>query len=94
MWSSSEPMHTLAEWVVRLVLLYALVGVIFGIAFVLRGVNRIDPVAPESTWGFRLVILPGVVALWPLLARRWLRGSGPPEERNAHRLAARRRTQP
>lgn len=87
-------MELLAEWLVRLVLLYALVGVIFGIPFVLRGVNRIDPVAPQSTRGFRLVILPGVVAFWPLLAVRWLRGSGPPEERNAHRLAARRRTQP
>ncbi len=87
-------MNILAEWLVRLALLYALVGVIFGISFILRGANRIDPIAPESTRGFRLIILPGVVAFWPLLARRWLRGSGPPEERTAHRLAARRQAQP
>ena len=68
---------------------YVVAGVAFAVPFVLRGVNRVDPVAGEGTWGFRLIIVPGVVALWPLLALRWLRGSGPPEETNAHRIAAR-----
>ena len=71
-------------------LLYLGIGVVFGIPFVWRGVHRIDPSAPGSTWGFRLLILPGVVALWPVLAMRWLAGTPPAEERNAHRLAARR----
>ena len=70
--------------------LYLLAGLLFAVPFVLRGVNRIDPVARESTWGFRLIILPGVVALWPLLAHRWRRGQGPPLEKNAHRRAAKR----
>ena len=50
--------------------LYLLAGLLFAVPFVLRGVNRIDPVAHEGSWGFRLIILPGVVALWPLLLRR------------------------
>ncbi len=74
-------MALFVEWLVRIALLYMLVGVVFGIPFVLRGANRIDPVAPGSSWGFRLMILPGVAALWPLLALRWIRRSGPPEER-------------
>jgi len=57
--------------------LYLLVGLLFAVPFVLRGVNRIDPVARKGTWGFRLIILPGVVALWPLLLNRWRRGQGP-----------------
>lgn len=69
---------------------YLLGGVLFAVPFVLRGVNRIDPVAREGTWGFRLLILPGVVALWPLLLGRWVRGEGPPQEKNAHRRAAKR----
>ena len=68
--------------------LYVLAGLLFAVPFVLRGVNRIDPVARAGTWGFRLIILPGIVALWPLLARRWWRGQGPPREKNAHRRAA------
>jgi hypothetical protein len=79
-----------ATWIVRLLGLYAGVGILFAVPFVWRGAGRIDPVAREATPGFRLVILPGVIALWPLLARRWLAGaSAPPEECNAHRRRAR-----
>jgi len=69
---------------------YLAVGAVFAVAFVLRGAARIDPAARGASWGFRLAILPGAAALWPLLARRWARGTPPPEERNAHRDAARR----
>jgi hypothetical protein len=69
---------------------YFAVGAAFAVAFVLRGAARIDPAARGATWGFRLAILPGAAALWPLLARRWARGTPPPEERNAHRDAVRR----
>lgn len=70
--------------------LYLGLGVCFAIPFVLRGANRIDPHAAQGTWGFRLLIAPGSVLLWPLLLRRWASGAThPPDERNAHRLAAR-----
>ena len=70
---------------------YAGLGLLFAIAFVTVGAGRLDPVARSGTWGFRLLILPGSAALWPLLLRRWLRGdSQPPQEHNAHRDAVRR----
>ena len=69
---------------------YLLVGLAFAIAFSLFGAKRIDPHALHGTWGFRLLIIPGAIVLWPLLARRWLAGAHePPEENNAHRHAAR-----
>jgi hypothetical protein len=77
-----------AVWLMRALAVYALIGVLFAPAFVLRGIGKIDPAAKGASWGFRLVVLPGVVALWPLLWRRWLAGSPPPVERNAHRAAA------
>ena len=52
-----------------------------------RGVERIDPAAKGASRGFRLIIVPGAVALWPLLLRRWISGAPPPAERNAHRAA-------
>ncbi|MFQ5349131.1 MAG: hypothetical protein ACE5EG_01670 [Thermoanaerobaculia bacterium] len=82
--------ETLATWLVTALGVYAGLGLLFGIAFVARGAARIDPQAVGGSWGFRLAILPGVVALWPLLARRWAAGRQPPEERNAHRDLARR----
>lgn len=83
-------MTIVANLVVLAVEIYLVAGLLFAIPFVARGVDRIDPVVRESSWGFRLIILPGVVALWPVLARRWITGMPPREERNPHRDAARR----
>ena len=78
-----------ATWLVRGLGLYLLAGLLFGLAFVVRGIERVDRGAAGATLGFRLIVLPGVVALWPLLLRRWLAGTGvPPLEENAHRRAA------
>lgn len=68
-------------------------GFLFAVPFVLIGVNRIDPHATHGSWGFRILIFPGTIFLWPLLARRWLSGaSEPPKECNAHRSAAKEAT--
>lgn len=80
----------IATWAVRLAGFYLACGFVFAVAclFVTRGVDRLDPGARDGSWGFRLVVLPGVVALWPLFARRWHAGrAAPPVERNAHRRA-------
>ena len=64
----------MAELIVNVFVLYAALGVIFAIAFVLAGVNRVDPAARGGSLFFRILILPGAAALWPWLAIRWLRG--------------------
>ena len=51
---------------------YLLAGFLFGVAFVTRGVSRIDPAARGTSAAFRLLILPGSVVLWPLLAGKWV----------------------
>lgn len=53
--------------------LYAAIGALFGIAFAWRGIDRVDPTAHGAPWTFRLLILLGVIALWPMLALRWQR---------------------
>ena len=68
---------------------YLSCGLLFAIPFVLVGAGRIDPHAAHGSWGFRLLIVPGTIFLWPLLAQRWLTGiQQPPEEKNPHRCAA------
>ena len=81
-------METVAVWLVRILGVYAAIGLLFALPFVFRGVNKIDPVAEGGSWGFRVIIIPGVIAFWPMLLRRWMTGSPPPQERNAHRDAA------
>ena len=70
---------------------YLVLGASFAIWFAARGAGRLDPVAVRGSVGFRTLILPGAVLLWPLLLLRVRRaGPAPPEERNAHRDAAHR----
>jgi hypothetical protein len=79
----------IAELLVGALAAYIALGVVFGCAFVIAGVHRIDPVARKAPVAFRLLIFPGCAVLWPLLARRWFGGvASPPLERNAHRDVA------
>ena len=61
------------ELFVAALLVYAALGALFAIAFVARGVSRMDGQAAGAGLGFRLIILPGVAALWPVLLHRWIR---------------------
>ncbi len=51
---------------------YWLVGAVFGLYFVIWGAARIDHDAEALTWQMRLILLPGSVALWPLLLGKLL----------------------
>jgi len=71
---------------------YLVAGLLFAVPFVIRGVGRVDANAARGTIGFRLLMLPGTELLWPLMARRWRRGTGEiPVENTVHRRMARAR---
>jgi hypothetical protein len=61
-----------AIWFVNALLAYASAGALFAALFVTVGVIQVDPVAQGAGAGFRLVIAPGVVLLWPWLLLRWV----------------------
>ena len=67
-------MHV-AELLVDALTAYGLAGLVFGVAFVTMGIQRVDSVAEHAPLGFRLIVLPGAAALWPLLLVRWLRAA-------------------
>jgi hypothetical protein len=48
---------------------YAGVGLVFALAFVFVGVDRIDPAA-RGAIAFRPLLLPGATLLWPLVLLR------------------------
>ena len=79
----------IAQLTVELFEAYALVGVGFAVLFLSRAVARIDPGVAGAPRTLRLLIFPGVVALWPLFFMRWIAGAGQPIERNPHRVRAR-----
>ncbi|MBO6575852.1 MAG: hypothetical protein JJ896_12680 [Rhodothermales bacterium] len=59
----------LAVWIWRLFALYVAVGVLVAIWRQFRGVDPEDPDVRAGSWGFRVLITPGLVALWPLVIR-------------------------
>jgi hypothetical protein len=79
----------IAQFVVGVVEAYAVVGVVFAFLFLVRGVTRLDPRVAGAPKTLRLLILPGIVALWPLFAWRWIAGAHEPIEDNPHRAKAR-----
>ena len=68
---------------------YATAGLGFAMLFLPRAVARVDTRVADAPKTLRLLILPGVVAFWPLLAWRWITSAGEPIERNPHRAKAR-----
>lgn len=82
-------LETFAKAIVYALALYASLGLVFALPFVWLGVQRLDSEAQGSGIGFRLLILPGVAAFWPLFLYRWRRGlAEPPVETNPHRLSS------
>ena len=69
----------LADALLALLAVHAALGALFAIAFHRRGLARLDPAAACGSAGFRVLVTPGVIALWPLLARRWWRSRRPEE---------------
>jgi hypothetical protein len=53
---------------------YSAFGFAFGIVFVSTYIQRIDPAAANTSLAFRLMVLPGAAALWPVLLPRCRRG--------------------
>jgi hypothetical protein len=80
--------ETFAKAIVYTLAIYAGLGLVFAGPFVWFGIQRLDSEAQGSGVGFRLLILPGVAAFWPMFLYRWARGIvEPPIEKNPHRLS-------
>lgn len=63
----------LAAFILLAAAAYIAIGILFACALVLRGLPRIDPAADHAPWSFRILIIPGIAALWPLMLIKWVR---------------------
>jgi len=66
-------MDTVVYMVVIVAGLYLLAGAVFAIFFLTKGITKIDSGTHGAGWGFRLIILPGTIVLWPVLFRKWVK---------------------
>jgi hypothetical protein len=63
--------------------LYALLGIVTAVVFVIFGVSQVLPHSATATVGARILWLPGAAALWPYVLMRWLKARGAPKTRSA-----------
>ncbi|XAL99555.1 hypothetical protein OT109_18495 [Phycisphaeraceae bacterium D3-23] len=58
---------------ILLVTVYSVVGAVVSVLLAFVGLGRIDPVAAHAPWFFRLMVLPGLAGLWPVMLVKWAR---------------------
>jgi len=61
-----------AAFIVEIVTWYLYLGLGVSAVFLLFGIDRIDPSA-KGSYLFRVLAVPGVVLLWPLVLSIWFR---------------------
>ena len=68
-------METMAivEAAVTAVGLYLALGGFFALVFIIWGAGAVEAGARGARLPFRLIIVPGVIALWPILMILWVR---------------------
>jgi hypothetical protein len=57
--------------------IYAGLGALFAALFLAFGLTHVDHGAKGAGLAFRLMIVPGLVALWPIMLVRWIVGGQP-----------------
>ena len=60
-----------ARIVIEVLQYYGYVGLAVAAAFLLYGIERVDPRA-RRTYAFRPLLIPGCIVLWPLVIARWV----------------------
>ncbi|MEO1331261.1 MAG: hypothetical protein AAFW46_16545 [Pseudomonadota bacterium] len=65
------PAMETAESILRVVEWWSWIGLIVAVPFLSFGVDRIDESA-RGTYLFRVLAVPGVVLLWPIVLFRWV----------------------
>jgi hypothetical protein len=70
-----------AEFLWIALLIYAASGALVAAGLLLGGMRRVDAKAAAAPLRVRLLFVPGIIALWPLLLRRFT-GRRPEEDRS------------
>ena len=61
-----------AQFVWLALFAYAALGALVAAGLLLGGLRRVDATAAKAPWHVKLLLLPGLIALWPIMLRRFL----------------------
>jgi len=63
----------MVEILLIIAVIYLVLGVLFVIPFLMKGLTKGDEGANGSTIGFKIIIIPGVIVFWPVLVSKWMK---------------------
>lgn len=63
--NAAETILSIATW-------YGVAGLVVAVLFLAIGLNRIDA-AGHGSYLFRVLLVPGLVLIWPIVLLRWAR---------------------
>ena len=59
--------ETVFAVLVKVAAVHVACGLLVAVLFLVRWRKTFDPSAAHGSWGFRVLVVPGIVALWPLI---------------------------
>ena len=59
--------------IIRLAGLYFMLGAVFSVAFLLRGIGKVDEAGSGASVWFKLLIFPGLCVFWFVFLVRWIK---------------------
>ena len=51
---------------------YLVLGFLFSLVFISKWIHIVDEASHETSWSFKLTILPGCIVFWPVLLKKYL----------------------
>lgn len=57
--------------ILLIIAVYLLLGLIFSVVFIIKGIHKIDDTAASTGLGFKLILIPGITVFWPVLLNKW-----------------------
>ncbi len=82
----------IVSFLVKIATVHIAFGIVIAILFFTRWLKTMDPAATGSSWGFKVLVTPGVVALWPLILMKVFHHKSLPDADGAEKLRRTHRT--
>lgn len=66
---------TILSIILIAIAVYLFAGIVFTIFFQAKGLSKIDEGVHGSSWGFRIIIIPGCILFWMVLLKKWMKAN-------------------
>lgn len=64
-------MEKVITFILLAVAIYLVLGLLFSLFFLRKGLTKVDASTEGTNWIFKLLILPGLLVFWPLFFYKW-----------------------